>query len=84
MAKGAERFGNPLELIGDTPVVPVRRLPIPGTDRPVGEKPGVEVWAKVEGFNPGGSTTRPSPSRAAAGCGSTSSPISSSASSSRT
>jgi cysteinyl-tRNA synthetase len=33
----------------------VKRLPIPGTDRPVGEKPGVEVWAKVEGLNPGGS-----------------------------
>jgi cysteinyl-tRNA synthetase len=55
MAKGAERFGNPLELIGNTPIVPIKRLPIPGTDRPVGERPGVEVWAKIEGFNPGGS-----------------------------
>ena len=55
MAKGAERVGSPLELIGNTPMVPIKRLPIPGTDRPVGEKPGVEVWAKIEGFNPGGS-----------------------------
>jgi cysteine synthase len=55
MAKGAERCGSPLELIGNTPMVPVKRLPIPGTDRPVGEKAGVEVWAKLEGFNPGGS-----------------------------
>jgi len=28
---------------------------MPGTQTPVGEKKGVEVWAKVEGFNPGGS-----------------------------
>lgn len=55
MAKGAERFGSPLELIGNTPIVPIKRLPIPGTDRPVGEKAGVEVWAKLEGYNPGGS-----------------------------
>jgi cysteinyl-tRNA synthetase len=55
MAKGAERCGSPLELIGNTPIVPVKRLPIPGTDRPVGEKAGVEVWAKLEGYNPGGS-----------------------------
>jgi cysteinyl-tRNA synthetase len=55
MAKGAQRFGSPLELIGNTPIVPIRRLPIPGTDRPVGEKAAVEVWAKIEGFNPGGS-----------------------------
>ena len=55
MERSVQRFKNPLELIGNTPIVPVRRLPIPGTDRPVGEKPGVEVWAKIEGLNPGGS-----------------------------
>ena len=55
MEQRVQRFCSPLELIGNTPIVPVKRLPIPGTDRPVGEKPGVEVWAKIEGFNQGGS-----------------------------
>ncbi|MBM4396388.1 MAG: cysteine synthase family protein [Deltaproteobacteria bacterium] len=33
-------------MIGNTPIVPVRRM---------NPNPRVEVWAKVEGFNPGGS-----------------------------
>jgi cysteinyl-tRNA synthetase len=55
MPRTATSHPSPLDLVGNTPIVPVRRLPIPGTDRPVGEKPGVEVWAKIEGYNPGGS-----------------------------
>ncbi|MDA8174005.1 MAG: cysteine synthase A [Nitrospiraceae bacterium] len=35
-----------LELIGNTPLVRVNRLAPPG---------GAEIWAKLEGFNPGGS-----------------------------
>jgi cysteinyl-tRNA synthetase len=35
-----------VELIGDTPLVPIRRL---------NPNPGVELWAKLEGCNPGGS-----------------------------
>jgi cysteine synthase A len=35
-----------LQLIGNTPVVRLRRLPQPGS---------ATVWAKLEGFNPGGS-----------------------------
>ena len=35
-----------LDLVGDTPLVRLRRLPAPGA---------AEVWAKLEGFNPGGS-----------------------------
>ncbi len=36
-----------LDLIGNTPLVPVRRL--------FAGYAGVEVWAKAEYFNPGGS-----------------------------
>src|SRR5687767_13134209 len=36
-----------LDLIGSTPVVPLRRLP--------GLLDGAQVWAKLEGTNPGGS-----------------------------
>jgi cysteine synthase A len=39
---------SPLDLIGSTPVVRLSRLP------PL-EGVGAEVWAKLEGFNPGGS-----------------------------
>ena len=35
-----------LDLVGDTPLVRLRRLPAPGA---------AEVWAKLERFNPGGS-----------------------------
>ena len=35
-----------LDLVGDTPLVRLRKLPAPGA---------AEVWAKLEGFNPGGS-----------------------------
>jgi cysteinyl-tRNA synthetase len=49
------RAASPLDLIGNTPLVRITRLPIPGTGTPVGERPGVELWAKVESFNPGGS-----------------------------
>jgi cysteine synthase len=44
---------SPLELIGNTPVVPIRRLVVPGVDKP--PPAGVEVWAKLENYNPGGS-----------------------------
>jgi cysteinyl-tRNA synthetase len=44
-------YGSPLDLIGRTPVVPIRKLTLP--DKPIA--PGVEVWAKLEGCNPGGS-----------------------------
>jgi cysteinyl-tRNA synthetase len=47
------RHRSPLELIGNTPVVPIRRLVVPGTDGP--PPAGVEVWAKLESYNPGGS-----------------------------
>jgi hypothetical protein len=40
MEQRRQRYGSSLELIGNTPIVPVKRLPIPGTDRPVGEKDG--------------------------------------------
>ncbi len=49
----AQRHANPLELIGHTPIVPIRRLTPPGPERT--RRPGVEVWAKLEGANPGGS-----------------------------
>src|SRR3989441_8782405 len=39
---------SPLELIGSTPVVRLRRLPQLAVT-------GAEVWAKLEGANPGGS-----------------------------
>ena len=38
---------SPLELIGDTPVVRLNRVP---------GRPGAEIWAKLESRNPGGST----------------------------
>ena len=39
---------SPLELIGSTPVVRLARMPqLEGV--------GAQVWAKLEGFNPGGS-----------------------------
>lgn len=44
--KNAGRFGNVLERIGNTPIVPIRRM---------NPNPRVEIWAKVEGCNPGGS-----------------------------
>ncbi|HEY3353112.1 MAG TPA: cysteine synthase [Polyangia bacterium] len=40
------RVTNPLDLVGRTPIVPLRRL---------NPNPQVEVWAKLEGYNPGGS-----------------------------
>jgi cysteinyl-tRNA synthetase len=43
--------GNPLELIGNTPLVRIRNLELPGKPR----NPRVEVWGKLEGCNPGGS-----------------------------
>jgi cysteinyl-tRNA synthetase len=42
------RIATPLDLVGNTPLVPLRRL---RRDR----NPKVEVWVKLEGFNPGGS-----------------------------
>jgi cysteinyl-tRNA synthetase len=39
-------YGNILDIIGNTPLVPIRRLT---------KKPGVAVYAKLESFNPGGS-----------------------------
>lgn len=41
-----ESFGDILGLIGNTPLVKIKRL-CPG--------PAAEIWAKLEGFNPGGS-----------------------------
>jgi cysteine synthase A len=35
-----------LDLVGDTPLVRLRKLPAPGA---------AKIWAKLEGFNPGGS-----------------------------
>ena len=42
----ANRYGNILDQIGGTPLVPIRRL-CPNK--------GVEILAKLESFNPGGS-----------------------------
>lgn len=42
----AKKYENILDLIGSTPLVPLRRLP---------RKPQVEILAKMESFNPGGS-----------------------------
>jgi cysteinyl-tRNA synthetase len=42
------KFTDPLDLIGNTPIVPVRRLRRDANPR-------VELYAKLEGFNPGGS-----------------------------
>jgi cysteinyl-tRNA synthetase len=42
----ARRHPSVLDLIGNTPLVPIRHM---------NPNPRVEVWAKVEGFNPGGS-----------------------------
>jgi cysteinyl-tRNA synthetase len=43
---GTNRFETPIEMIGNTPIVPIRNM------NPNRE---VEIWAKVEGCNPGGS-----------------------------
>jgi cysteinyl-tRNA synthetase len=51
MDHARRRYASPLELIGHTPLVPIRKLTLP--DRP--PRPGVEVWGKLEGCNPGGS-----------------------------
>jgi cysteinyl-tRNA synthetase len=40
------RFSNVIEMIGNTPLVPIRGL---------NPNPRVELWAKLEGCNPGGS-----------------------------
>ena len=40
------KFGNVVEMIGNTPLVPIRKL---------NPNPQVEIWAKLEGCNPGGS-----------------------------
>jgi cysteinyl-tRNA synthetase len=40
------KFGNVVEMIGNTPLVPIREL---------NPNPDVEIWAKLEGCNPGGS-----------------------------
>jgi cysteinyl-tRNA synthetase len=40
------RYDNVLEMIGNTPLLPIRKLH---------QNPKVEIWAKVEGCNPGGS-----------------------------
>jgi cysteinyl-tRNA synthetase len=40
------RFQNVIEMIGNTPIVPIRNM---------NPNPNVEIWAKVEGCNPGGS-----------------------------
>ena len=41
-----QRYGNVLEMIGNTPLLPICKL---------NPNPEVEIWAKVEGCNPGGS-----------------------------
>jgi cysteinyl-tRNA synthetase len=46
LTSSGRRFDNVIELIGNTPLVPVRRL---------NPNPKVELWAKLEGCNPGGS-----------------------------
>ena len=40
------RFGSVVEMIGNTPLLPIRKL---------NPNPGVELWGKLEGCNPGGS-----------------------------
>ena len=40
------KFDNVVEMIGNTPLVPIREL---------NPNPKVEIWAKLEGCNPGGS-----------------------------
>ena len=40
------RFDNVVEMIGNTPLVPIRKL---------NPNPKVEIWGKLEGCNPGGS-----------------------------
>jgi len=40
------RFGSVVEMIGNTPLIPIHKL---------NRNPKVELWAKVEGCNPGGS-----------------------------
>ncbi len=40
------KFDNVVEMIGNTPLVPIRKL---------NPNPKVEIWAKLEGCNPGGS-----------------------------
>ena len=40
------RFDSVVEMIGNTPLLPIRKL---------NPHPGVELWGKVEGCNPGGS-----------------------------
>lgn len=42
----ARRAPTTLDLIGNTPMVPIRNM---------NPNPRVEIWAKLEGFNPGGS-----------------------------
>jgi len=42
----AKKFGNILDLIGETPLVPICKL---------NPNKNVEIWAKLESFNPGGS-----------------------------
>jgi cysteinyl-tRNA synthetase len=42
----AHRYPSVLDLFGNTPMVPIRRM---------NANPRVELWAKIEGFNPGGS-----------------------------
>ena len=42
----AHSFGSVLDLIGNTPLVPLEKL---------NPNPNVEVWAKLEACNPGGS-----------------------------
>ena len=44
--KSSRKPANILSLIGNTPLVPLRRIRV---------KPRVEIWAKLESFNPGGS-----------------------------
>jgi cysteinyl-tRNA synthetase len=40
------KFGSSVEMIGNTPLVPIRRL---------NPNPNIQLWAKLEGCNPGGS-----------------------------
>jgi len=49
--KSPQRTGTDLlSLVGNTPLVPIQRLP-----RGQGVAPSVEIYAKLEAFNPGGS-----------------------------
>ncbi len=41
------RYGDIVQAIGNTPLVELKRL---------SPKPGVRIWAKLEGQNPGGSS----------------------------